>query len=365
MALLLLAARAAIALRDAAIIDFQCFYEAGRLVRVGLDPYDRADWSGVAHVEGGVGPHCALTFVYPMPTAMAMVPLSLVPEPVALAVWEVALVASVVAGIAILARLWGVDGRWLTVAALLSEPVYSAVANGQFGPLIFLVIAVLTYALERGRTRLALVAWSLLLVKPHITLVVLAGAPLFTRLRLALATAVVALVGIASVVLAPRWPVEYLNELFGQQLALDRGLSTLWTVAADLGLPSIVGGAVAVALGIVFVLMMPRPLRSPRAVIAVLVAIAFVVTPYLRPHDLIGLATCWICTLALAPERWVRGTVIAIALVLPWLITTLTLVGLALSSYVAVPLATIAITLYALRVGRPAELSVAAARPPS
>ena len=44
-AVLALGARAAVTVRDADISDFRCFYEAGRLVAAGSDPYDRTAWA--------------------------------------------------------------------------------------------------------------------------------------------------------------------------------------------------------------------------------------------------------------------------------------------------------------------------------
>src|SRR5919201_3884737 len=85
-ALLLLAGRAALTVRDAAMSDFRCFYEGGRLVRLGLDPYDRATWAAATGVDVEPHPPCAETFYYPLWTAMAMVPLSELSERDALAV---------------------------------------------------------------------------------------------------------------------------------------------------------------------------------------------------------------------------------------------------------------------------------------
>lgn len=354
IAILLLAGRAAVTIRDADIADFRCFYEAGRLVRSGLDPYDRATWAAAVYTDPGRVPHCARTFVYPMPSAMAMTPISLLPEPVALAAWEIVLLASVLAGIALLARTWPViDPRPLLLVALWSQPMFSAIANAQFGPVIFLALAALAYAASRGSRGVWLASWTALLVKPHITFLVVVATPLLRRAGSVRGAVIVALtVAVASVLLAPRWPLEYVNELFGQQLALDPGLGTLWTMAGDLGLPTIIGGLVAIVAAAAFVASIPRPIQMwpPQTLVAILVAASFIVTPYVRPHDLIALALCWAATLAGTGSRRVLVVgVVMVGLVLPWVVTGLTLAGLPLSSYVAVPLATAALLALALR----------------
>jgi hypothetical protein len=352
IAILLLGGRAAVTIRDADIADFRCFYEAGRLVRSGLDPYDRATWTLAVYTDPGRVPHCARTFVYPMPTAMAMSPISLLPEPIALGAWEIVLLGSLLGGIALLARTWpALDVRPLVLVALWSQPMFSAVANAQFGPVIFLALAALAYAASRGSRGVWLASWTTLLVKPHITFLVLATTPLLRRVGSVKGAGIVALtVAVASVLLAPRWPLEYLNELFGQQLALDEGLGTLWTISSDLGLPTIVGGIVAIVVAIVFVASIPRPIRAPENLVAVLVAASFIVTPYARPHDLIALTPCWAATLAAVGSRRVFFVgVVLVGLVLPWVITGLTLGGLPLSLYVLVPLATAGLLALALR----------------
>ena len=71
-AVLALGARAAVTVRDADISDFRCFYEAGRLVAAGSDPYDRTAWAAAAYTDPDRRPHCARTFIYPLWTAVAM-----------------------------------------------------------------------------------------------------------------------------------------------------------------------------------------------------------------------------------------------------------------------------------------------------
>ena len=337
-------------MRDADINDFRCFYEAGRLVRSGLDPYDRATWAAAVYTDPGRVPHCARTFVYPMPTAMAMAPISLLPEPVALAAWEAVLLASVLAGMALVGRAWpAVDPRRLVLVALWSQPMYSAIANTQFGPVIFLAVAALAYAAAQGRRGLWLASWTAMLVKPHITFLVLATTPFLRRTGSFVAAVIVAVaVAATSVVLVQRWPLEYVNELFGQELAQDAGLGTLWTAAADLGLPALVGGLLAIAAAVLFVASVPRPTRPPQTLVAVLVAASFLVTPYARPHDFVALAPCWAATLA-ASRGSLFGGVIAVGLILPWAITALTVAGLPPSSHVLVPLATAGLLALALR----------------
>jgi hypothetical protein len=355
----MLAGRAAITVRDAEMSDFRCFYEGGRLVRLGLDPYDGATWAAATRVDIEPHPPCAGTFYYPLWTAIAMVPLSILPLDKAAALWEIALLACACGGIALLARTWRMAGGsgLLLLLLLWSEPMFSAIANAQFGPLLLLALAALALALERGRDRLAAVAWCLLLVKPNVMVLVLAGMPLKMSRRFA-AYAVVGAIAIAGLSLAivPTWPVDAVRVILGQRLLIDLGLATLWSLAIAVGLSSVIGTVAALLAWILFMAAMPRRQLAPRELVAAAAAASFLITPYARPHDAVALAVCWAGALAsarLASPR-IRASIVAavivVALVLPWSVVALSRpLGLPGAAQVIVILATSALTAFALR----------------
>jgi len=357
-AVLLLAGRAAVTVRDAELSDFRCFYEAGRLVRGGLDPYDPGIWATATKQDPTRLPPCPDTFAYPLWTAMAMAPLSVLAEPAALAAWEVVLFVSLVGGVAMLARAWPMLGgtKLLLPVLLWSQPAFSAIANAQLGPVVFVGLAGLALLLERGRERAGAAAWCLLLIKPNIVAIALLGVPLFRSRRFA---AYVVLFGsgilLLSLALVPTWPVDVLRVIFGQQLLADRDLGTLSALAIVLGLPSAVGVIAAVVTLVVFVAVLPRRQLRPRELVAVLATASFLVTPYARPHDEVALAVCWACALTLArivegrARATMVGAVAGIALVLPWVLTVLSLFGAPLAAHVLVTLTTAALTAFALR----------------
>ena len=289
---------------------------------------------------------------------MAMAPLSVITEPAALGAWEVVLFASLVGGVAMLARAWPMlGGTKLFLPILLwSQPAFSAIANAQLGPVVFVGLAALAFLLERGRQRAGAAAWCLLLMKPNIVAIALIGVPLFRSRRFA---AYVVLFGsgilLLSLAVVPTWPINVARVILGQQLLADRDLGTLSAFAIVLGLPSAVGVAAAVLTCVLFVAVLPRRRLRPRELVAVLAAASFLVTPYARPHDEVALAVCWASALALASivEGRLRlamvGAVIGVALVLPWVLTDLSLLGAPLAAHVLVTLTTAALTAYALR----------------
>src|SRR5256885_8383075 len=343
-AVLALGARAAVTVRDADISDFRCFYEAGRLVAAGSDPYDRTAWAAAAYTDPDRVPHCAKTFIYPLWTAVAMTPLSLLPERTAVALWEAILFLCSLGAVALISRTWAMLGgaRLLLVTLLWSQPMFSAIRNPQFGPVILPSVAALGHAPQRGRPRTLAAAWWLLLLKPHITALLMAGTLLTISRRAAgvlLAGALV--IGLATLLVIPTWPVDLVREnLDQQQLLGDCGLGTLWTLSSDIGFPAIVGGAAAVLLVLGCAAMLPRRRLGRREIVVALVAASLLLTPYARPHDLVVLAVCWGAGLAAAREARAgdRATlvllVIASGLVIPWIVTVVSLFGAPLSLYV-------------------------------
>ena len=358
-AVLSLGVRAAVTVRDADISDFRCFYEAGRLVATGSDPYDRAAWAAAVYTDPSRVPHCAKTFIYPLWTAAAMAPLSVVPERTAMALWEAILFACSLGAVALISRTWAMLGgaRLLLLTLLWSQPMFSAIGNAQYGPVILLSAAALAYALERRNARGLAVAWWLALLKPHITALVMAGTLLaVSRRTAAMLLAGALVVFFATLALVPTWPADLVREnLDQQQLLGDRGLGTLWTLSSDVGLPAFVGGTIALLLALGFAALLPRRRLRPRDLVAALVAGSFLLTPYARPHDLVVLAVCWGAALAAARQAdggarsSLVAMVVATGLVIPWAVTVLSLLGAPLSLYVTVSLATAALTVVALR----------------
>lgn len=358
-ALLLLAGRAAVTVRDAELSDFRCFYEAARLVSQGSDPYDRATWIAATRQDPTRLPPCPETFAYPLWTPIAMTPLAVLPEPAALALWEVVLIGCTLGGVALLSRTWRMVGgpRLLLLLVLGSQPLFSAIANAQLGPVVFIGLATIAFALERGRARSAAAGWILLLIKPNIVVLALAALPLLARSRrfaghVAIDAAVITAVSLAFV---PTWPVDVVREILGQRLLADPDLGTLSALALVAGLPSSVGIVASVVAVGAFVAALPHRRLRPRELVAALAVASFLITPYARPHDTVALAVCWAAALAVAgvvtaaARRVIVASVIGTAFVLPWTVTLASLFGAPLALHVVTILATAALTAVALR----------------
>ena len=111
--------------------DFVAYYRGAERAGAGHPLYDLT-------VEQ-IGPFGV--FLYPPPFAIAMLPFTAAPLPVATAIWITLLVAAVVGGTALLPVSAPV--RWATLLlAGLSWPLVYAIKLGQVGPVLYLLFAI-------------------------------------------------------------------------------------------------------------------------------------------------------------------------------------------------------------------------------
>ena len=187
-------------------------------------------------------------------------------------------------------------------------------------------------------------------------LLVLAGLPLLRSRRFAtyaIGGSIAILLG--TLLIIPTWPRDLADVIFGQQLLIDRGLSTLWSLAADVGLPSIVGAALSLGACVAFLASVRGHMSRASEQVAVLVAASFLITPYTRPHDQIALAICWAVALFRGRgERAAAGSVVFVALALPWAVTLLTQGSVPLSLYALLSLSSAALLAKSLQSRPPA-----------
>jgi hypothetical protein len=350
--------RATVTVRDADLSDFRCLWTAGHVLSQGRDPYDRSVWLLATGADPARLPPCDATFIYPLWTAAAFVPFSLLPEAAALAVWEALLIAALVAGVWLTGRAFRLGGATalLLLLVLASHATYSAVANAQLGPILFAAIAALTLTLASRRYGPAALAWCALLIKPHVVALVLGGTIAAARDRTfrVIAAVGIALCVVGSLVIAVRWPLELLAELAAQRRAADSGLATFWGLAAAMGLPEVVAPIAAVlAVAILFAFVPSRSLAVPERM-ALLVPASLLITPYARPHDHVILAVSWALVLAAARRAEGRSRLmlamwlVGAAVVLPWTVALLSPAGVSSAGELFVPLVSGALVLVAL-----------------
>ena len=315
------------------VTDFACFWAGAQLVSMGLNPYDSPTWasavSGVfAYPLGGfAAAPCPGRYAYPLWTAVATLPLGLVPIEMASIAWMAMLTGGIVGGITLLARAARLEGKdTLVLAAIVmsSQPAWLNALTGQYGGLVLIglgLMALPNTVLHSSRFTLAQL---LLLLKPHLALAVVVERARVAspRARITATASAAALVG-ASVLVRPTWPFEWLNELLGHRTAMAGGAPTLWGLVSMLtGKPELALAIVALALATFLIVLRHVELWDPLDRVAVSLTAWFLFVPYLSTADPIALAVAWCAILrrALMPPRSI-GLLIALvfaANLVPW-----------------------------------------------
>jgi hypothetical protein len=318
--------------------DFFCFWSAGRVVASGGDPYDTGVW---AEVTKGLHPDpsgallasvCPGGFGYPLWTALAFVPVGLLPLPVAATVW---------AGLSFLAAAIGALAAWLAsgggrrglpvFAAIVvtAQPLWVLAVGGQLSGVMLGLVGLSALGIARGADSRAGAAFALLALKPQ--LVGLYGPALFVRAAISrprFAVAASAAFGamlIATFAIAPSWPLDWLGQVSGGWAWLGRTslLATAWGLSADLFGTVALAPVLVLAL-VAFAYLLARRQGGLLAFAAIALPISVFASPYAWSYDQLVLVFPWAVTLAVAfrsaaPRRPVLMiATAAVASALPW-----------------------------------------------
>lgn len=301
--------------------------------------YQHADmtqfWLAPRTLLEGRTPYAVWDWPYPLWTALALLPLGLVPLEIAAAAWLVIQALAVAFVLWLIARVVLVtdfrrDGLVLAALAVSAQPVWLLVGGGNMTGLLFALFGGALVARVAGRPVLAGALLGLLVTKPLAFLVsapvlALAG-PHWLRALAAAAGVAAAFVGVSFVV-QPGWLGEWVGNAVALQTSTGSN-ATGWTVArAAPGLPPVVTSGLTLA-GAVAVLGVWWRIRRPDALL--LVAGTIPVSLYVAPHgwsyDQLHLLITYAVILELLsrlPERERVLGLLAVALaavLLPWVL---------------------------------------------
>ncbi len=138
-------------------IDFYAYYLASECIARGVNPYEvsQAQWNGIARDIGLA--HWAWPYRYPPQTAVALLAMRPLGPHNAAVVWGLLNGAALIAGAYILGRTtrkpWGPAASLLML--LLFYPVWESLIFGQIIGIVFFLLVLALWALNRGRGALA------------------------------------------------------------------------------------------------------------------------------------------------------------------------------------------------------------------
>lgn len=311
--------------------DFMCFWSGAGLVAGGGDPYDPSTWS--AALDGlfpnWLGqprrPPCPGSYAYPLTTAVATLPLGVLPLRLAAVLWMVLLVGGIAAGILLLARGSGLEPRRTLLFAAItlgSQPAWLTALTSQYGGLDLFALGLLSLPTTAARPARFSLAMVLLLLKPHVApLVLLERARAAAPRALALAAALIVGLVLVSLLLRPLWPIEWLNELAGHRAGIATTSATIYGFTMWVSGRTELAIAVALfALGAFALGLRGADIRTPGDRVAVALMAGLLVVPYLSSADPIVLAATWCVILRRSGPRSL-GVVLALVVaadVVPW-----------------------------------------------
>jgi hypothetical protein len=330
------AARSALWYRTA---DFFCLYHGAHSLAVGIDPYDESAWQAATgglypDPHGGVAAApCPGRYGYPLWTAVALLPLGVLPIELASTLWMALSIGAAIAGIAAAWSAFGGTSRYagvFAVSVVMSQPFWIFLMSGQLSGVVLGLGGLVAWAIARQRERAGGIALALLALKPQtsaITIpVVFIQAIAERRRRFAAAALVAGLVMLlAPFLFVPGWPLEWLGEVGGRRLRVISQMPTAWGFAAQT-VGDVAWGAVFLAAILIVTALIARGRADPLVVFVLSLPLSLLATPYAWTYDYLVLAVAWGFILACAGRsRGVtRATLLLSGLVLavlgPWVL---------------------------------------------
>ena len=318
--------------------DFFCLYHGGRSLALGVDPYDDAVWQAATGglypaPGGGVDvPPCPGRYGYPLWTAVALLPLGVLPIELASTVWMTLSIGAAILGLLAAWRAFGGTARYaglFAVSVVMSQPFWIFLMSGQVSGVTLGLAGIVAWSLARGRERSGGVALALLALKPQtsgITIPIVFLQAVAQRRRRFVTAALVAgaVMVLVPFLFVPGWPIEWLGEIGGRRLRVISQMPTAWGFAAQT-----VGNEAWGAVFLVAVVLLTARIAwghaGPLVVFVLSLPLSLLATPYAWTYDYLVLAVAWgfifVCAGRLHGET--RGTLLlvaalALAVLGPW-----------------------------------------------
>jgi hypothetical protein len=280
--------------------DFFTFWLAGHIVSQGSNPYDSATWIAGYH-EFKIDVIANPTFLYPLPLALLLAPIGLLPFHTAYIAWVTMLQFVIIASFVLLLFIPGLPRTKffflpLLAGLVLFRPTILTLTQGQIIGFLLFVLVGIAALFKKGRWGWGGVLLGLLVLKPNLGLIII----LLTGVWLAYHRHWKALIGATSSALVlliiglvynPGWVGEYL-QVGGSKLAQTFGASpTVWGLSAlacrvDTTCTSYLGGISSLLIfGFSMWLLYRSKNLTPLEVLGLVVTVTLLIAPYTWTYD--------------------------------------------------------------------------------
>jgi hypothetical protein len=281
--------------------DFSSFWMAGRLILQGKSPYDLTAWSeGFRQYELGF----LLTpiFLYPLPLALLLAPLGLLPFHSAYTIWVALTQLMIIACLVILLAMETNLRRKfffipLFIGIMFFRPTTLTLTQGQVSGLFLFALVWIAVLWQKEKWFWGGFLLGLLALKPNLGFIILLLVAIWLllnkNLRALCGTLISGIIAlIAGLIYNPAWVVQYLHvgsiklaETFG-------GSPTVWGLGALIShnqiTATLIIGSLAgllVLFGFFRVLLPSHATMRPVSVLGLAICVTLLVTPYTWTYD--------------------------------------------------------------------------------
>jgi len=305
--------------------DFAVLWGGSRTILDGGPPYDPAAFVATTARYGTECPPIYNVYTYPGWVAVALIPLALLPVPVASAIWTIGGALAAVAALRLLLRRYcGGVPVIHTLAGLTlfaSQPGRLTVLLGQWGFVLLAASAAAVALLSAGRAGRAGASASVFIAKPQPLVAAAVGLAAAAVTRGQARRFMLAGLGIAGLALAvslivlPGWPAEWRSTVPGALLPMPPQTTTTFTLLYGVFGPPGVTIAVGVIVAGALTALLFRP--ESDAWLAMWLALSPVAAIYAWSYDHILVIVPLVVATGVALRRSRR---VAVAATLGWIL---------------------------------------------
>jgi len=281
--------------------DFFTFWLAGHLVTQGGSPYDTAQWlAGYQQFEIGFIPNPA--FLYPLPLALLLAPLGILPFHSAYVVWVTLIELMIIAALAVLLSLENHARAKLLFIPLLAgiaffRPTILTLTQGQVSGLFLFILVWIAFLWQKGKWFWGGFLLGLLALKPNLGVPVIglmAGWLLLQKRWKSLFGTLVSgiFIFIAGLVTNPEWVTQYWRIGNNKLAGTFGGSPTVWGLGALISHNQstgtlLFGGLTAslILLGFFWTIFRFRLNLQSVNVLALAVTVTLLIAPYTWTYD--------------------------------------------------------------------------------
>ena len=281
--------------------DFFTFWLAGHLVSQAGSPYDTAQWvAGYHQFDIGYIPNQA--FLYPLPLALLLAPLGILPFQTAYVVWVTLIQLMIILSLAILLSLEKYPRAKLLFIPLLTgialfRPTILTLTQGQVSGLFLFELAWIALLWQKGKWFWGGCLLGFLALKPNLGILIIGLAVIWlflqhhwTAIFGILASGIFILV--AGLVANPAWVSQYWQIGSTKLAGTFGGSPTVWGLGALISHNQtagtlIIGGlaGVVVLLGFFWTVIRSRASMRPLSVLALAITVTLLIAPYTWTYD--------------------------------------------------------------------------------